>query len=939
MEQSIKFRQELEQERDRYRAALESEGGALFEYDVAANRFLSVENVAMPGYHSGPGRGGERFPLPPSVIIQAEDLPRAMELLTGRSQKPVQLRMHMPGETENRWFTVSGNILQADDGSPRMVGILRDITEVRSLQDQKTFWERIFQFTVQQDYNMVASLEVPSFQFSIHFSNMSSKYRLPKSGSYEDSLYEVGRAAIHPDDRRLFLQELGVEELREIARQPGAEKRHFCRFLAEDGTYRWKQIRFIYFEQVSQFLFTVQDVHEFQEIQSRERIATQMFAAAFRDIYDQIYELLPASDEYFEIFCERDGVSRRPGSQPLHELIGSHIAAMVHPDHQSRCLAELEQSTLIQRLSRTPKLYFEVLLGREGGEHGYHWFSFYLQLIPAAGEDHVILYLRNVDEIRRERENNQRALQDALMLAREANRAKSDFISRMSHDIRTPMNAIIGMTAIAQTNLGTPEKVADCLGKIDVSAKFLLSLINDILDMSKIESGKIVIARSPFDFQGMIRGLGVMFTPQAAQRQLTFRIEMEEHLPAHFVGDELRINQILMNLLGNAVKFTTPGGQVTLRVSRERARDDVTLVRFEVEDTGIGISKEFQERIFDPFEREGPAPGGSLEGTGLGMTITKNLVQLMGGQIFLESELGKGTRFIVELPLEVEEDGVLTPVSESTFRAMRVLIADDDIITCEHTQQMLRQMGIGSTAWVTSGEQLLQEIRESQDRDEAYDVVLLDWKMPDMDGLETAKALRDLFSSEMRVVLMSACDWSEIEEAARSVGVKYFLSKPLFPQQLQTVLVNLIQERPVKAAPREIRFSGERVLLVEDNEINLEIAQTFLEMRGLRVDTAQNGQEALDRMAHSEPGAYQVILMDIRMPVMDGIAATRAIRALDHPDAGQIPIVAMTANAFQEDAAHASQIGMNGYLTKPIEPERLYQTLDQLLHHGREKPV
>lgn len=321
------------------------------------------------------------------------------------------------------------------------------------------------------------------------------------------------------------------------------------------------------------------------------------------------------------------------------------------------------------------------------------------------------------------------------------------------------------------------------------------------------------------------------------------------------------------------------------------------------------------------------------------MTITKNLVQLMGGQIFLESELGKGTRFIVELPLEVEEDGVLTPVSESTFCAMRVLIADDDIITCEHTQQMLRQLGIGSTAWVTSGEQLLQEIRESQDRDEAYDVVLLDWKMPDMDGLETAKALRDLFSSEIRMVLMSACDWSEIEEAARSVGVKYFLSKPLFSQQLQTVLVNLIQERPVKAAPREIRFSGERVLLVEDNEINLEIAQTFLEMRGLRVDTAQNGQEALDRMAHSEPGAYQVILMDIRMPVMDGIAATRAIRALDHPDAGQIPIVAMTANAFQEDAAHASQIGMNGYLTKPIEPERLYQTLDQLLHHGREKPV
>ena len=544
-----------------------------------------------------------------------------------------------------------------------------------------------------------------------------------------------------------------------------------------------------------------------------------------------------------------------------------------------------------------------------------------------------------MDEIRRERENNQRALQDALMLAREANRAKSDFISRMSHDIRTPMNAIIGMTAIAQTNLGTPEKVEDCLGKIDVSAKFLLSLINDILDMSKIESGKVVIARNPFDFLGMIRGLGVMFSAQAAQRQLTFQIEMEEHFPTHFVGDELRINQILMNLLGNAIKFTPPKGHVTLRVSRERARDDVTLVRFEVEDTGIGISREFQERIFEPFEREGPAPGGVLEGTGLGMTIAKNLVQLMDGRISLESELGRGTRFIVELPLEVEERGVLTPVSESAFRAMRVLIADDDIITCEHTQQLLRQLGIGSTAWVTSGEQLLREIRESQDRGETYDVVLLDWRMPDMDGLEAAKALRDLFSPELRVVFMSACDWSEIETEARAVGVKYFLSKPLFLQPLQTVLANLTRTQPVKTAPREIRFSGERVLLVEDNEINLEIAQSFLEMRGLQVDTARNGQEALDRMAHSQPGTYQVILMDIRMPVMDGIAATCAIRRLEHPDASQIPIVAMTANAFQEDADHAAQAGMNGYLTKPIEPERLYQTLDQLLHHGREKPV
>ena len=431
----------------------------------------------------------------------------------------------------------------------------------------------------------------------------------------------------------------------------------------------------------------------------------------------------------------------------------------------------------------------------------------------------------------------------------------------------------------------------------------------------------------------MIQGISSVFGQQAAQKHLAFNVYLEENFPLTCTGDELRINQILMNLLSNAIKFTPEGGRVSLRIERKKAKEHITLVRFEVADTGVGISPEFQKRIFDPFEQESAGSGRVFEGTGLGMTITQNLVALMDGRISLESEPGKGSRFIVELPLELGEAVEPAVVDSESIGHLRVLIVDDDVITCEHTQTILLHMGLESV-WVTSGEQTLRELREARAKNQNYDVAFIDWKMPGMDGLETARRMRELVGPETLVIIMSAYDWAQIESEARAAGVDHFISKPMFPESVRDALSRAVQDAPPAQEPDSYQFCGERILLVEDNEINMEIARTLLEMQGLTVDEASNGQEAVDRFQASAPGYYRVILMDIRMPVMDGVTATQKIRALPRADAATVPIVAMTANAFQEDEEYAGQIGMNGYLIKPIDIKSLFKGLNQLLNQG-----
>lgn len=530
------------------------------------------------------------------------------------------------------------------------------------------------------------------------------------------------------------------------------------------------------------------------------------------------------------------------------------------------------------------------------------------------------------------------ALMDALKNAHAASKAKSSFLSHMSHEIRTPMNAIIGMTTIAQNKMNNPARVMDCLNKIAESSQHLLGLINDVLDMSKIENGKLAINNEPFSLPKVIQSVNDLIRPQAEARSLEFDIIQENVEQDDLIGDALRLNQILLNILSNALKFTPAGGSITLKMSELALRHNNVRLRFVIQDTGIGMSEEFLQRIYKPFEQANRATTAKYGGTGLGMSITMNLITLMGGTINVESREGEGSKFTIELPFGVNER---KGDSRETLPQLKVMVVDDDAGTCEHAALLMEKMGL-TVHWRTSGQEAVKALSEAKENGVPFDVCLVDWKMPELDGVETTRRIRNVVGDEIIVIIISAFDYSPQEDEARAAGVDDFIVKPLFASTLFDALIANTQRRDEaqgmsKGDACGIDLAGRRILLVEDNEFNREIGNEFLDMANAAVENAENGQEAVDMFLASEPGYYDMILMDIQMPVMDGHEAARAIRASAHPDAKKVRIVAMTANAFSEDVAAAAASGMNGHIPKPIDIKALYKTLQAHLMRPKDK--
>lgn len=534
---------------------------------------------------------------------------------------------------------------------------------------------------------------------------------------------------------------------------------------------------------------------------------------------------------------------------------------------------------------------------------------------------------RNIEELtQREHE-----LQDALLLAQRASNAKKDFLSSMSHEIRTPMNVIVGMTTIAGAYPDDKNRVKDCLSKIAFSSKHLLSLINDVLDMSKIEEGKLSITCEQFQLSQLIEAIVPSIYSQAAARGTTFECEVENITAETVIGDSLRVNQILLNLLSNAVKFTPEGGTIWLVVQQTPVKNGRTKLIFIVKDTGIGMSEEFLKRLFLPFEQEDSSVSRNYGGTGLGMAITQNLVGLLGGTIRVKSEPGKGTEFTVELPFDVSENTFVT--EERNLENLKALVVDDDANTCAHASLLLKKMGIDSR-WVQCGSEAVELLLKAHEEYEDYNVCLVDWKMPDMDGIEVTRRIRDRLGPETLIIIISAYDWSEIEQEARLAGADAFISKPLFESSLYHVLSTAVHVEPIaeeELKNPQVSFAGKRFLLVEDNELNREIAVELLKSTDAKIDCAVNGKEAVERFAGSPTGYYSLILMDIQMPVMDGYEAAELIRSSDREDAKTVPILAMTANAFREDEEAALASGMNGHLAKPIDIRLLYKMISDAL--------
>ena len=525
---------------------------------------------------------------------------------------------------------------------------------------------------------------------------------------------------------------------------------------------------------------------------------------------------------------------------------------------------------------------------------------------------------------------HEQELSDALESARVASAAKSSFLSHMSHEIRTPMNAIIGMTAIAMNRKDDPARVQDCLGKISESSRHLLGIINDVLDMSKIESGKLSVNHAPFNFPGVIRNLVDVVQPQATARGLNFDVVLQEVTEEELLGDSLRLTQVLINILGNSVKFTPAGGDVRVVIRQLCVRDGQVRFRFTISDTGIGMSEEFLQRIFVPFEQATDDTAARYGGTGLGMPITLSLVTLMGGDIAVASEEGKGSVFTVELPFGLgearqEQGGQLVP--------LRVLVVKSDAAARRHAIFLLQRLGVEAQE-APDAATAVERLRRAQEEGTPFDVCLLGWRLSDMDGVAAARRIRA--TGDALLLVACANDRSAIETEAREAGVDAFLATPVFSSALRDMLTEFSHRRSgterTPPARKSYDFSGRRVLLVEDNDFNQEIAQEFLSMVDMETDLAENGEVAVRTFQESPPGRYDLILMDVQMPVMDGYAATRRIRACNHPDAATIPILAMTANAFSGDVAAALTAGMNGHIAKPMSAEDLYRAVDACLN-------
>ena len=592
----------------------------------------------------------------------------------------------------------------------------------------------------------------------------------------------------------------------------------------------------------------------------------------------------------------------------------------------------VDMSTVAKRLEERETLSFTVQTVDE------RWMTI---IIVPQGYDKdgklcaVLVANRDVTEEKEREIEQDKNLRNALAAAEHANKAKTAFLNNMSHDIRTPMNAIIGFTALATTHIGSTELVLEYLKKIQTSGQHLLSLINDVLDMSRIESGSVRIEYTAVHLPDVLHDLRTIIQGSVHSKQQDLYIDTQDVLHEDIITDKLRLTQVLLNIISNAVKYTPVGGMVNIRVSEKPCRrEGYTTLIFSVKDNGIGMSPEFCKQVFDSFSREYTVTENGIGGTGLGMAITKNIVDMMGGTIEVESEAGKGTEFTVVL--ECETSGVTVkrePIPE--LKGARALVVDDDAETCMSVSKMLREIEM-TADWTTSGKEAVLRVKEAYEQNREFKVYIIDWLMPDMNGIETVRRIRMVVGPESPIIILTAYDWSDIEQEAREAGVTAFVSKPLFLSELREVLMSPEQRAFIRNENQKLQVEGQRsyegkkVLLVEDNELNREIATAIMEEIGLDVDSAEDGTDAVNIMSSASGSKYDLIFMDIQMPKMDGYTATREIRTLNKPKCANIPIIAMTANAFEEDRKKAIKAGMNGHIAKPISKDVILENLDQI---------
>lgn len=771
------------------------------------------------------------------------------------------------------------------------------------------------------------------------------------SGSVEELCEYLCTFLLEESDREKFSELFNVENLAEMLGENETDVR-FEYHVRRNGNPEWEHMNVICLERkngrVQKALFIRQNITEVKErelrIQAEISLANRKerqyrIAITSKAIYTFDFNLTRDLIERDIVCMEEDRLSS------LVERVGLEVPCRASEwfERWKRFVSEESiedycatvNGDYLKKCFENGDTEINVEYWSEGvdGEKICVRQSFIMTWDDDTGDIMVMVVAKEITgQVKKQMEQKQ-ALQDALLEAQHANNAKTTFLSNMSHDIRTPMNAIIGFTTIAVSHIENQERVRDCLQKVLSSSNHLLSLINDILDMSRIESGKVQIKEQECNISELMHNLVNIIQPQVKAKQLELFIDTYDIVNEDVFADSLKLNQVFVNLISNAVKYTPAGGTVGFRIIQKgtyrRGYGDYTFV---VKDNGIGMSAEFVDHIFEPFERESSTTKTGIQGTGLGMAITKNIVDMMGGKISVESEKGKGSTFTVELRLKLQNtEKEAEKIKE--LAGLRALVVDDDFDTCTSVSKMLKQIGMRAE-WTTSGREAAYRAKNAFQEGDSYHTYIIDWQMPETSGIETARRIRSAVGQEAPIIILTAYDWSDIEEEAKGAGITAFCAKPLFMSDLKSVL--LVANRLVEKEERDPEwlqadFNGRRILLVEDNELNREIAEEILEETGFVVETAPDGSDAVEMMREAEEGYYDAVLMDVQMPIMDGYEATRTIRAMPRDDVRHLPIIAMTANAMDEDKEAALKNGMTAHIAKPIDVDVFIAVLGHYL--------
>ena len=828
-----------------------------------------------------------------------------------------------------KWVSLKAQLLSDDDGNQYFYGVFVDVTEEKLSQERvRELYEKELAYFAQ-----AASAE-GSIQGKVNVTkDMVESYQATAAAAiarlgdtYEQAIDNFASSAADTEYGSHIRRILGRAHV--LERFATGEKDIHFEFLRRrnDGGAFWSKTNFRFHQNpesgdVIAFFYTI-DVTE-------QKMQEQLINRVTELDYEIIFDIDIRNDIYHVVSFQPGIENIIPGKGRFQAEARAIANATMSGEAWKEYLSKLDFTYMQQELSRQSSYNFMVETRDEYGNPQVKRFQiFYIS--EELGR--VCIARTDVTGIIRQEQQQRASLAAALAAAKQANAAKTDFLSRMSHEIRTPMNAIIGMSAIAAQSIGDDEHVADCISKIGISSRFLLSLINDILDMSRIESGKMLLKSEKIPTEEFIKGLNDICYSQAAAKGIEYECIVDPTLDDFYIGDAMKLQQVLINILSNAIKFTCEGGKVTFSAAPHRKTKGGAELRFIINDTGIGMDEEFLPHIFEPFSQESIGTTALYGGTGLGLSISKNIVDMMGGRIDVRTIKGIGSEFTVDIKLGVTEEAKLRYAKKKinyNFSRLKTLVVDDDVAVCESAVGTLREMGV-TAEWVDSGYKAVNRVQELWGTGDHYDMVLIDWKMPEMDGIETARRIRTIVGPDVTIIIMTAYDWAAIENEAKLAGVNLLMSKPMFKSSLVSVFSKVLGEQEEQADRQktaEHDFTGRRILLVEDNAINTEVAAALLESKNFFVETAENGLRAIEIFSKSETSYFDAILMDIRMPQMDGLMAANNIRHMTNADARTIPIIAMTANAFDDDIEKSKAAGMNAHLAKPIDPERLYQTL------------